>query len=160
MSAFTPANPDFEARVRDSFRRQAFMATIGAELPVVAPGQVALSLPHRPDLTQQHGFFHGGVVATIADNAAGYAAFSLMPADSSILTVEFKLNLLSPAEGDRLVAEAEVLKPGRSLTVCRSDVYGERAGSRKLIATALVTLMALPGRSDHASRPKASASRA
>lgn len=158
MSAFTPANPDFGARVRDSFDRQAFMATIGAELASVASGQVALSLPHRPDLTQQHGFFHGGVVATMADNAAGYAAFSLMPADSSVLTVEFKLNLLSPAEGDRLVAEANVLKPGRSLTVCRSDVHGERAGARKLVATALVTLMALPGRSDYAASPQASAS--
>ena len=149
MTAFTPANPGFEARVRDSFGRQTFMATIGATLPLVEAGRVALALPYRDDLAQQHGFFHGGLVATIADNAAGYAAFSLMAAEASVLTVEFKLNLLSPAEGERLLAEAVVLKPGRTLSVCRSDVHGERDGVRKLVATALVTLITLSGRSDH-----------
>lgn len=147
-TTLSPANPAFDARTRGSFHRQAFMGSIGAELTRVEAGSVDIVLPWRDDLTQQHGYFHGGVIGTIADNAGGYAAFSLMPKDSSVLTVEFKLNLLAPAIGERLRAEGRVLRAGRTLTVCRSDVYAERGKERKLCATALVTLMALHGQSD------------
>ena len=148
MSAFEPRNPDFERRVRESFARQSFMGYIGAELSRVEPGICDIALPHDDNICQQHGFFHGGVVGTIADCAAGYAAFTLMDAETSILTVEFKLNLLAPGAGERLVARARVLRPGRTLTVCRSDVFGLTGEDEKHCATALVTLIALPGRAD------------
>ena len=105
-------------------------------------------MPYRPDLTQQHGFFHGGLVGTLADNAGGYAAYTLMPADASILTVEYKINLLAPADGDLLIARGNVSRSGRTLTVCRSAVHVARSGTETLCAEALVTLMALPGRPD------------
>ena len=148
MSAFEPRNPDFERRVRESFVRQSFMAHIGAQLTCVEPGVCDITLPHHENICQQHGFFHGGVIGTIADNAAGYAAFTLMDAETSILTVEFKLNLLAPGAGERLVSRARVLRPGRTLTVCRSDVFGVTGAEEKHCATALVTLIALPGRAD------------
>jgi uncharacterized protein (TIGR00369 family) len=148
MTAFEPRNPAFAERVRDSFSRQSFMGHIGAELTCVEPGVCDITLPYSEDICQQHGFFHGGVVGAIADNAAGYAAFTLMDAETSILTVEFKLNLLAPGEGERLVSRARVLRPGRTLTVCRSDVFGLSEGVEKHCATALVTLIALPGRAD------------
>src|SRR5215475_5150081 len=112
---FTPANPAFEARVRDSFARQAAMCFIGAQIAEVTPGRCRIELAARPELGQQHGFVHGGIVGMIADSAGGYAAFSLMPADVSILTVEFKINLLAPARGELLVAAGMVVKPGRTL---------------------------------------------
>ena len=148
MSAFEPRDPDFERRVRASFARQSFMGHIGAELSRLELGICDVSLPHNENICQQHGFFHGGVVGTIADCAAGYAAFTLMDAETSILTVEFKLNLLAPGAGERLVARARVLRPGRTLTVCRSDVFGLIGEDEKHCATALVTLIALPGRAD------------
>ena len=148
MPDFEARNPDFAARVRDSFDRQSFMGYIGAELGQVRPGYCEIKLPYREEIRQQHGFFHGGVIATIADNAGGYAAFSLMDAESSVLTVEFKLNLLVPGEGDYLVARGQVVRAGKALTVCRSDVFGVREGDEKHCATALVTLMTLPGRAD------------
>ncbi len=148
MSAFEPSNPDFERRVRASFARQSFMGHIGAELARIEPGYCEISLPYSERICQQHGFFHGGVIGTIADNAGGYAAFSLMDAESSVLTVEFKLNLLSPGEGERLAARAQVLRAGRLLTVCRADVYGVTGGDERHCATGLVTLMRLPGRAD------------
>ncbi|MEQ8830490.1 MAG: PaaI family thioesterase [Alphaproteobacteria bacterium] len=141
-------NPDYAARVRDSFGRQAFMATIGAELTDVAPGHVEMRLPYRPELGQQHGFFHGGVIGTLADNAGGYAAFTLMSPEDSILTVEYKMNIVSPGRGDALVAVGTVLKPGRTLTVCEVKVYAETAGERKLCATAICTLMTMKDMSD------------
>jgi len=108
---FTPLNPDFAARVRDSFARQAAMRLIGAALTEVAPGRVAIELPVREELTQQHRYVHGGVVGMIADSAGGYAAFTLMPAGASVLTVEYKINMLAPATGERLVARGEVVPP-------------------------------------------------
>jgi uncharacterized protein (TIGR00369 family) len=151
------SNPSYEARVRASFARQGFMRFLGAEIVALAPGRLAIALDHRPTLVQHLGHFHGGVVATLADNAAGYAAFTLMPADASILTVEFKINFVAPAAGQRLEARAAAVKHGRTLTVCESRVY---AGGRRptLCANALVSLMALPGRADEpsAARPKAS----
>lgn len=148
MTAPQPRNPEFAARVRDSFGRQAFMRTIGADLTEVAPGHVEMRLPYRPELGQQHGFFHGGVIGTLADNAGGYAAFTLLSREDSILTVEYKINIVAPGRGDALVAVGTVLKPGRTLTVCDVKVYAETAGERKLCATALCTLMTMKDMSD------------
>ncbi|MHA1537763.1 MAG: PaaI family thioesterase [Alphaproteobacteria bacterium] len=145
---FEPKNPDYEVRVRDSFARQPFMEHIGASLEVVEPGYVEVHLPYRKELTQQHGFIHGGVLATLADNAAGYAAFTLMAADASVLTVEYKLNILRPGQGEKMIARGRVVKPGRSLTVVDSDVYARREGSEVMCVTSIQTLMALPGRED------------
>ncbi len=147
------ANPDFAERIRQSFERQAFMAFIGASLERVGPGAVDIALPYRPELCQQHGFFHGGVVGTIADNACGYASFTLAPADASILTVEYKLNLMSPAAGETLVARGRVLRPGRTLVVAQADVFARRGDSEKHIATAIATLMLMAGMADAPHRP-------
>ena len=126
-----PPNPDFENRVRASFARQRAMELIGARLTRVEPGAVDIELPVRDDLGQQHGFVHGGVVGMIADSAGGYAAFTLMPADASVLTVEYKMNMLAPAEGDMLIARGEVLKAGRSLSVVRADVWAVAATGKR-----------------------------
>lgn len=143
-----PADPQFAARVRASFARQPMMQTIGATLDVVAPGRADISLPFRSDLTQQHGYLHAGVVATIADSACGYAAYTLMPAGASVLTVEYKINLLSPARGERFVARARVIRPGRTLTVVQGDVFAVAGGDERLTATMLATIITLRDRSD------------
>ena len=150
MTAFEPADPDFANRVRDSFGRQGVMGLIGADLVRVEPGVVEIALPFKPDLTQQHGFFHAGITSTIADSAGGYAAFSLFPADSSVLTVEYKINLIAPADGDRLLAVGRVVKPGRTLTVCTFEVEAEKAGIRKTCAVGQQTIICLAGRPDTA----------
>jgi uncharacterized protein (TIGR00369 family) len=144
--SFTPADPAFEGRTRASFARQGAMAYLGAVLESVEPGRVRIGLPFRPELSQQHGFFHAGILSTIADSAGGYAGFTLFPADSGVLTVELKLNLLAPADGSRAIAEGEVLRSGRTLTVCRLDAYVEKDGRRVHCATGLQTLMCLVGR--------------
>jgi uncharacterized protein (TIGR00369 family) len=149
-SAFSPRNPAFAARVRDSFARQPMMAHIGAELVTVEPGFCEIHLPYRRELTQQHGYVHGGVLATIIDSAAGYAAFSLMPADASILTVEYKLNILRPGEGERMIARGRVIKSGRSLSVVNADAYAVKGGVETLCVTSIHTLMALHGKADDA----------
>jgi uncharacterized protein (TIGR00369 family) len=141
-------DPQFVARIRESFERQLMMQTIGATLETVAPGRADISLPFRADLTQQHGYLHAGVVATIADSACGYAAYTLMPADSSVLTVEYKINLLAPAQGDHYVARATVLRPGRTLTVAQADVFASAGGTETRTATMLATLIALRDRPD------------
>ena len=141
-------DPEFVARIRASFERQLMMHTIGATLETVAPGRADISLPFRADLTQQHGYLHAGVVATIADSACGYAAYTLMPADSSVLTVEYKINLLAPARGDRFVARATVLRPGRTLTVAQADVFASTGGTETRAATMLATLIVLRDRPD------------
>jgi uncharacterized protein (TIGR00369 family) len=143
-------NPDFAARVRASFARQAAMRLIGAQMTAVEPGRVTIELPVRDDLGQQHGFVHGGVVGMIADSAGGYAAFTLMPADTSVLTVEYKINMLAPAQGERLIARGEVIKPGRSLSIARADVYALAGGKETLIAAMQQTLMVMRGMSDEA----------
>ncbi len=148
MAEFTPSNPDFEMRVRASFERQAVMKLIGARLTRVDAGEVEIELPYRGDLCQQHGFFHAGITSTIGDSAGGYAAFSLFPVDASVLTAEFKINLLSPADGDILRAVGRVLKPGRTLTVCEADVFAEKNGESKRCARLNMTLMCLHGRPD------------
>lgn len=149
--AFTPADPGFERRVRDSFARQAAMRSLGVSIAALSPGRCELHMPYDPAFTQQHGFLHAGIVTTVADSAAGYAAYSLMPADSSVLTVEFKQNLLAPAKGELLVARAEVLRPGRQLSVvtCRTAM---RTGNDEVpVALMLATMICLHGRTDRAS---------
>jgi uncharacterized protein (TIGR00369 family) len=148
MSRFTPKNPDFEARVRDSFSRQGAMALIGARITHVAAGACDIAVDFRPELAQQHGFFHGGIVGAIADSAGGYAGFSLMPADASVLTVEYKINLLAPSQGTRLIARGRVTKPGRTLTVTHVDVFVVRDGQEHSVATMQQTLMTMAGRED------------
>jgi len=145
---FTAQDPGFVSRVQESFVRQRFMSFIGATLKKIEPGFCEIHLPYSETLTQQHGFFHAGIVSTLADNAAGYAAYSLMASDSSILTAEFKLNLIAPADGELLIGRSQVLKYGRTLTVCRSDVFIVKDGKEKLCAAAQSTLMELRGSSD------------
>ena len=141
---FEPRDPDFEKRTRENFLSQGFMHTLGAAMSSLAPGRCDLTVAFDDSLAQQHGFFHGGVIASLADVSGGYAAFSLLPPDRTNVTVEFKLSLLSPGRGESLVASAEVLKSGRTFTVCRSDVCAVAAdGSRTLCATALATYMAI-----------------
>lgn len=135
-----PPNSSFIDDVRHSFAAQAIMGLVGAELSLVEPGVVEISLPYRKDLTQQDGYLHAGIITTIADSAAGYAAFSLMPAGSSVLSVEFKINLLRPAQGARFVARAEVMKPGKTLTIVRADVFGLKGNDRTLVASLLGTM--------------------
>ncbi len=146
MPEFLPADPLFESRVRASFTSQQVMQTIGASLIAVQPGAVEIVLPFRAELTQQHGFLHAGIVATILDSACGYAAFSLMPANMAVLAVEFKINLLSPAKGRQIVAKAQVKRAGRTLTVCTADAYAHGEGEPKVVATMLSTIMAVPER--------------
>lgn len=140
-----PRDPDFAAKVRDSFARQGIMAHLGARLEKVEPGLVEIALDFRRELSQQHGYFHAGVVATVADSAAGYAAFTLMPAGSSVLSVEFKVNLLAPADGQRLVARGRVVRAGRTLTVCSLEVEVEKAAGRTVCMVGQGTMMCLPG---------------
>ena len=142
---FQPLDPGFAERVRGSFERQRAMATIGASLARIEPGACEIELPFREDLTQQKGFVHGGIVGMIADSAAGYAAYSLMPADCSLVTVEYKMNILAPATSS-LTARGEVVKPGRTLTVARAEVYAQDGTH---VATMQQTLMMLAGRPDH-----------
>ncbi len=141
---FKITDPDFENRVRASFDRQKLMGVIGAELTRLAPGEAEISLPYRDDLTQQHGFVHAGIIATIADTASGYAAFSLMPADTAVLTIEYKINLISPAVGELFIARGRVIRPGKRLSVCTAEVMAYHQGKGKTVATMLATLMALP----------------
>jgi uncharacterized protein (TIGR00369 family) len=139
---------DFERRVRASFARQRVMESIGATLTHVEAGAVEITLPYRIDLTQQHGFIHAGIVATILDSACGYAAFSLMPPEMAVLTVEYKINLLRPAKGDRLIARARVVRVGKTLTVCAGDAFAETDGVETVVATMLATVMAVEQRDD------------
>ena len=148
MADWTPPDPDFEARVRASFGRQNFMTHLGATLAAVGPGRCRIAVPYRPELSQQHGYFHGGVIGTVADNCGGYAAFTMARADASLLSVEFKVNIVPPGEGERLEGEGRVVRAGRRLVVCQSDVFAVRGDARTHCAVALVTLMLLPGRSD------------
>ena len=138
--------PDVRARVQDSFDRQGLMAHLGARLSHVSPGLVHIVLPARPEVTQQNGYFHAGATSAIADTAGGYAAYTLFAADTSVLTVEFKINLLAPALGDHIEAVGTVLKPGRTLTVCRLDVFAVDDSARTLVAAGQQTLIQLAAR--------------
>ncbi len=148
MTGFTARDPDYEAKLRASFSRMRVMELIGARLVRIEPGLVEIELPFREDLMQQHGFFHAGMSSTIADTAGGYASFTLNPEDTSVLTVEFKLNLLAPADGERLVAAGRVIKPGRTLTICDLEVTAYKDGQPKLVAKGLQTMMCVRERPD------------
>ena len=143
-----PKNPRFEHAVRDSFAAQQFMGTIGARLARVVAGEVEIRVPFRPDLTQQHGFLHAGVVTSALDSACGYAAFSLMPPGAGVLSVEFKTNLLAPARGDELIARGRVVRAGRTVTVCQADAFMRIGTDETLIATMLATMMTVLDRPD------------
>lgn len=143
MTVYEPQDPQYRERVTDSFNRQQAMHTLGLTIARMAPGEIVLSMAYDAAYTQQHGFVHGGIVTAGLDGACGYAAFTLMPADADILTVEFKTNLLAPASGDRFEFRAQVVKPGRTLTVCEARAFALQNGREKLIATMSATLMAL-----------------
>ena len=149
MTVFEPGSADYDQRTRDSFARQQALRLIGAEMTRVQPGEVEIVLDHHPEITQQHGFIHAGMTATIADSAGGYAAFTLFPPEASVLTAEYKINLIAPATGPRLVAVGTVVKPGRTLTTCEVTVYNEAPdGTRKPCAKLLQTLARVGARSD------------
>jgi uncharacterized protein (TIGR00369 family) len=143
-----PDDPAYEQRTRESFARQNAMLTLGAELESVAPGRVTITMAHRDSLTQQHGFLHAGMLAAALDSACGYAAFSLMPADAAVLTIEFKINLLAPARGPRFRFEGMVVKPGRTISVVdgRALQFEADGSAEKLIATMSATVMTVRGR--------------
>ena len=137
-------DPDFVGRVRASFARQQVMHTLAVEMVRIVPGEIELAMPYAPGFTQQHGYIHAGIISTVLDSACGYAAFSLMPAEAAVLTVEFKINLVAPAKGDRFTFSARVVKPGKTLTVCEGRAYASDGdGEQRLIATMTGTLMAL-----------------
>lgn len=139
-----PQDADFDARVRASFARQQVMATLGIEIAQLAPGTIELTMPFAAEYTQQHGFIHAGIIATALDSACGYAAFSLMPANAGVLTVEFKTNLLAPAKGERFLFQAQVVKSGKTLTFCEAKALAEDGNSEpRLVATMSATLMAI-----------------
>lgn len=141
-----PRDPDFEARVRASFERQRFMATLGATLERVAPGEIRIAFTHRDELTQQHGFLHAGVMTSVADSACGYAALSLMEPGTGVLSVEFKVNMLASAASERFVATGRVVRSGRTLTVCTGEVTTERDGETIVVLLMQATMMAVRGR--------------
>ena len=143
---------EIDARCEESFGRQGLMRLIGAKLVAAADGRAVIEVPYRADLTQQHGYFHGGVVTAIADTASGYAAYTTMPADASVLTVEFKINLVNPAAGDRLVAEAAVRKAGRTLVVVGATVSALHGQQATVCAELLGTFIVLRDTND--ARPR------
>ncbi|WSB97068.1 PaaI family thioesterase [Streptomyces scopuliridis] len=139
------ASPEVRDRVRASFERQGLMGHLGARLAHIAPGRVHIVLPGRPEVTQQHGYFHAGATSAIADSAGGYAAFTLFPENTSVLTVEYKINLLAPAEGDHIEAVGTVVRSGRTLTVCQLEVFAVEDARRTLVATGQQTLIRVNG---------------
>jgi uncharacterized protein (TIGR00369 family) len=145
-AAWTPKNSEYEAAVRQSFERQRMMATLGAGLVHLAPGEVDLSAPWAPEFGQQNGYWHAGAVASLADSANGYAALSLAPPDTDVLAVEFKINLLAPARGAAFLAQGRVVRPGRTLTVCLAEVFSIEGPLRTPIATMLSTVIVRPAR--------------
>jgi len=149
-SGFELRDAEYQRRVRESFERQGLMKYLGAELVSLEPGGVVIRVPFRGELTQQHGYFHAGVTGAIADSACGYAAYTLMPADSSVLTVEYKMNLLAPADGEELIARARVVRSGKTLKVCSADVFVLKGGAENHCATMLSTVMCLAGKPDRA----------
>ena len=138
-------NSQFEAAVRESFSRQAMMTSLGAKLVLVEPGRVHVGLPRSAGFTQQNGFMHAGAIASVADSACGYAAFTLAPADSDVLAVEFKINLLEPARASQFEARARVIRQGRTLSTCLAEVYGLDAEEETLVATMMSTIITRSG---------------
>jgi uncharacterized protein (TIGR00369 family) len=149
-SGFELRDAEYQRRVRESFQRQGLMKYLGAELVSLEPGGAVIRVPFRGELTQQHGYFHAGVTGAIADSACGYAAYTLMAADDSVLTVEYKMNLLAPADGEELIARARVVRSGKTLKVCSADVFVLKGGAENHCATMLSTVMCLAGKPDRA----------
>jgi uncharacterized protein (TIGR00369 family) len=145
---FQPSDPTWESRVRASFARQKMMETIGAVLERVAPGEVDIRLPFREAISQHHGFVHAGALTTAVDTACGYAALTLMPPGAGVLSIEFKVNLMSPGKGEAILARGRVVKPGRNVTFCHGEVFALEAGQEKLVATMSATMMTVLGRPD------------
>ncbi|MEP6732221.1 MAG: PaaI family thioesterase [bacterium] len=141
--ALTVRDPDFEARVRASFAKQTFMATLGARLASIVPGEVTIALPYRADLAQQHGFLHAGVVTSVVDSACGYAALTLMEPGAAVLSVEFKVNLLAPAAGREFLATGRVVRAGRTITVCSGDLRALDDGDGVVVAVLQGTMMSV-----------------
>jgi uncharacterized protein (TIGR00369 family) len=152
VSTFQVLDPAYEARVRESFSRQSHMATLGVKIVLVAPGEVQLVFPFAPQFCQQNGFMHAGAVASVADSANGYAAYTLAPPDTDVLAVEFKINLLAPAQGAAFLACGRVLRSGRTLTVCQADVFTTGTAERTLVATMLSTIIVRPRRSSESTQ--------
>ena len=144
MANFVAATSDFEARTRASFARQQLMASLGASMVKVAPGEVRIELPFSAAHTQQHGYVHAGAITSIVDSACGYAALTLMAANLEVVTVEFKVNFLNPAKGTSFLAIGKVVKPGRTITVCTGEVFALTGGEQKAIAVMQTTMMAVP----------------
>jgi uncharacterized protein (TIGR00369 family) len=157
---FDVSDPEFERRIRRSFDRQGLNVTMGATLGRVAAGVVEIEVPFSAGVSQQHGFFHGGVMGAIGDSACGYAAMTLTPAGAEVLTVEYKVNFLAPGRGDRLIARGRVTKAGRTLTVCTGDVFAVAADQEKLVATMLVTIMTISGQRGPSPAPSTTSMRA
>jgi uncharacterized protein (TIGR00369 family) len=145
---FEVTDPNYERRIRQSFSQQGLMKHLGARLTELKPGTAELRADHREELTQQHGYFHAGVSGSLADVACGYAAYTLMPADSSVLTVEYKINLMAPADGEELIARARVVRSGRTLKICTADVYSRKGQTETHCAMMVATVMCLAGKSD------------
>jgi uncharacterized protein (TIGR00369 family) len=143
MKNTIPPYPDFASRIRSSFAKQGLMKTIAAKLVKVNPGEVHIEVPYSTSITQQHGFIHAGILNTIADNACGYAAYTLMPADVDVLGVENKMNFLSPARGERIVGIGRVIKAGRTLSICTGEVWAYDRGEEKLVAVMQTTMIAV-----------------
>ncbi len=152
-SPFQPRDPAYAERIRASFALQQAMALVGAQLQTIEPGRVEITLPYKAELTQQHGYIHGGIVGMIADSAAGYAANTLAPAGASVLTVEYKMNLLAPADGERLLARGEVIKPGRQLSITRAEVFSLRGTQQILCAVMQQTMMTMHDRAENGTTP-------
>lgn len=148
MTAFQARNPNYEPEARASFAAQAMMSELGVEIDDVGPGTVSLSMPFNPRFTQQHGFLHGGVSASVLDTACGFAALTLMPADTGVLTVEYKVSMLSPAKGERFRFHGKVTKPGRTLIFTEGQAYAITGGTEKLISTLTATMMCVANRDD------------
>src|SRR5574341_625980 len=144
MTSFEAPDSGYETRVRASFARQGLMATLGAKVSQVLPGEVAIEMPVRAGLSQQHGYLHAGVVTGLIDTACGYSALSLMPPDFEVLTVEFKVNFLAPASGDRVIAVGQVLRHGRRITVCRGQAIAVSGDQEQPVAAMLATMIAMP----------------
>ena len=141
MNSFNPSDPDFKNRVLSSFNNQGVMNTIGARISSIAPGKVEIDFGFHESLTQQHGYIHAGILTTVVDSACGYAAYTLMPSDSEVLTIEYKVNFISPAKGELFKTIGKVVKPGRNITVCAGDVIAIDQGREKTVATMLTTMM-------------------
>ncbi|MCP3411952.1 PaaI family thioesterase [Bradyrhizobium sp. CCGB01] len=153
MATFEPKNPGYRAAAIAMFEAQPAMRTLGIVIVRLAPGEVELAMLHSPAFTQQNGFVHAGIITAGLDNACGVAAFTLMPPEADILTVEFKITLLAPARGERFVFKAEVVKPGRTLTFCEARAFAEHDGKTTLIATMTGTLMAMLPRATASQAP-------